>query len=446
MTHFSLLLAATLASAAPAPKGYVVKTEGAKVWLDLTAADGAAPGRGFQVYAEGEELKHPVTGENLGREEKVLSDGKITEVAEKHSVGELAAPSESVKAGARARLAAAPVPPPAPAPAAVSPARRPGEPELRAPKSRGAALPISAVAMAVADFDATGKPQVVLASERDFVLYDYPAAVNKPLVSGEVPGSGMRVVSLEAADLDGDKKAELFVSVYNEPFRRLETIVFVVEAGRWLKKAELPWLVRAVQDPSGARVVASQQIQDDKTFPFSGIYPLLWKDGAYAQGKPSLAPKRVNWLYGFTNAALDEEDSATLYLTSVNSLRAQFKKGHWRTSDSYGQTPVRVRWHERLLEFHPPMLVKRGPKGFEALFVARNLALLGGLANPFGLYNGGEIHRKSWNGVALETDWKGELGGATLGFALAEPEPGRQELVVAVSGSSGKTAVWVYDP
>jgi hypothetical protein len=447
MTLLSLVLAAVLpAAAAPATKGYVVKAEGARVWLDLTAADGAAPGRAFQVYTEGEELKHPVTGENLGKEEKVIADGKITELAEKHSVGELPAPNETIKAGARARLGAA-LPPPAPAPAPAPQAyRRPGEAELRAPKSRGAALPVAALAMAAGDFDATGKPQLVLADERRFHLYAYPAAGDAPLATGEVPGVGARVVSLEAADLDGDKKAELFVSVYNEPFRRFETVVFVVEAGKWLKKAELPWLVRSHQDGKGARVLASQQIQDDKTFPFSGVFPLVYEDGRYKQGKPGLAPKRANWIYGFTFAALDPSETAALYLTSVNTLRAEFKKGHWRTKESYGQSPVRVRWHEKLLEFHPPMPALYGEKGFEGLFVARNLAALGGLANPFGVFNDGEIQRLAWNGVAFETVWKGELGGAALGIAVVEPEAGRKELAVAVSGSAGKTAVWVYDP
>ena len=61
------------AAAAPAPKGYVVKVSGAQVWLDYGTADGAAPGRGFQVYSEGESIKHPITGEELGKAESVLA-------------------------------------------------------------------------------------------------------------------------------------------------------------------------------------------------------------------------------------------------------------------------------------------------------------------------------------------------------------------------------------
>ncbi len=438
-----LALSSNAIAAAPA-KGYVVKTSGTQIWLDLTAADGAVPGRGFQVYEAGEDLKHPVTGEQLGKSERKLAEGKIEEVSEKFSVGRLNDPVHYIQAGARARLGA-PVAPPAPV-APVS-ARRPGEAELRGPRTRGASLPFVISAMSVADFDGAGKPQVVLAEEKTIRLYAYPAAENKVLAQAALPGTGVRVLSLESADLDGDKKAELFVSVYNEPFRRLETMVFKLDGGQWVKTADLPFLVRAHQNAKGERVVATQQIQDDKTFPFAAVYPLVWQDGKYAQGRPKVNPKRADWLYGFSYAQLDAAgEPAALYLTKVNSLRAQFAKGHWRSAESFGQSPHRVRWHDNLLEVHPPMLATYGDKGFDKLYIVRNLAMLGGLANPFGLFNGGELHAKSWTGVAFETAWKAELGGASAGFALVSPEAGRKELVVAVAGSTGKSAVWTFDP
>ena len=139
-------------------------------------------------------------------------------------------------------------------------------------------------------------------------------------------------------------------------------------------------------------------------------------------------------------------EPALMYLTSVNSLRVQFANGHWRSPEGYGQSPNRVRWNDKLLEFHPPMLSTYGDKGFQNLYIVRNLAMLGGLANPFGLFNGGELHAKTWTGVAFETAWKADLGGSSPGFALVEAEPGRKELLVAVAGSTGKSAVWTFDP
>ncbi len=441
---FTLLfgLSSPVFAAAPS-KGYVVRAEDTQIWLDLTAADGAAIGRGFQIYEEGEDLKHPVTGEQLGKAERRIAEGKIEAVAEKHSVGRLPEPTRGVLAGQRARLSplAASI-----APAAPVVSVRPGEAALRAPRTRGASLPFVIVGMAVADFDGAGKPQIVLSDEKTFRLYAYPAAESKVLSEGEIAGTGARILSLEAADLDGDKKAELFVSVYNEQFHRLETSVFKLDGVKWSKAADLPFLVRSHQNAKGERVIAAQQIQDDKTFPFGAVYPLVYQDGKYAQGRPKLNPKRADWLYGFSYAQLDAAgEPAALYLTSVNSLRAQFDKGHWRSNEGYGQSPIRVRWYDKLFEFHPAMFSTYDAKGFDKLYIVRNLAMLGGLATPFGLFNGGELHAKTWTGVAFETAWKAELGGSSPGFALVDTD-GRKELAVAVAGSTGKSAVWTFDP
>ena len=443
----SLFVFSPSAFAAAPAKGYIVKTAGTQVWLDLTSADGAAPGRGFQVYTEGETIKHPVTGESLGKAEQKVGEGKIEEVSEKYSVGRVSEPNPMINVGQRARLLAIVVAPAPVAPVTPPSNRRIGEADLRAPRTRGAALPFVVTGMAVADVNGEGKPQIALSDETNFRLYAYPAAVHKPLASGAVVGTGVRIVSIESADLDGDKKAELFVSVFNEQFRRLETSIFKLDADKWVKTADLPYLVRAHQNAKGERILASQQIQDDKTFPFGAIYPVVYKDGKYEQGRPAANPKRADWLYGFSYAQLDAAgEPAALYLTSVNSLRAQFTTGHWRSAEGYGQSPIRVRWYDKMLEFHPPMLSTYNEKGFTNLYIVRNLAMLGGLATPFGLFNGGELHAKSWTGVAFETAWKAELGGSSPGFAIVEPEAGRKELVVAVAGATGKSAVWTFDP
>ena len=453
ISSFLVVPAAAQTPASAAKIGYVVKVDGPTAWLDLVAADGASVGRPFTVFTEGEELKHPVTGASLGRVEDKLAEGTIKEVADKFSVGALSAAAE-IKPGARVRLGAAPAPVPVAPPAAtVAPAQqqvkvvmRAGDVELRSPRSRGAAMPYTISGMSVGDFDGAGKPQIVLCDDRAFHLYAYPAATAKSLADGEVTGTGSRIVSLEHGDLDGDKKDELFVTLYNEQFRRVETWVFKLDGGKWVKTADLPFMVRAHQDPKGARVLATQQLQDDKSFPYGAIYPLVYKDGKYEQGRPAIRPKRVDWLYGFTYAQLDEGEPALIYLTSVNSLRAQFSKGHWRSQDGYGQSPVRLRWYERMLEFHPPMLATYDDKGFDTFYAVRNLAMLGGLANPFGLFNGGELDAMKWTGVAFEHAWKAELGGSSQGFAIVEPEAGRKDLVVAVAGATGKSSVWTYDP
>jgi hypothetical protein len=434
------LLAASLAAAQPADRGYVVRVDSAAVWLDLTAADGAAPGRAFEIYKEGEELKHPVTGASLGRVQDEVAEGEIKDVSDKFSMGVILSRKADVSVGERARFTA-----PAPV-AAPKAAQKPGEPETRAPKSMGATLPYEINAMAVGDFDKIGKPQIALASENVVRLYAYPLTDAKPLAEMTIPGAGLRILGLESADFDGDGGDELFVSVYDQSFGRFETRVLSMQNGKWLKIADLPFLTRSYQDATGKRVLATQQVVDDDYFPFGAIYPLVYNDGKYAQGKPALKFPRVDWIYEFTTAQIGSGEPAVLYLTTTHHLRAQFGKEWWPTpEDDYGQTPLRVRWHGRLIEFNPPMPVTYGPSGFEDLYAVRNMAALGGLTSPFGLFNHAELTAKRWNGLGLETAWKADLSGCAQGLAVVDSS-GHKEVAVAVRGSAGQSSIWTFDP
>ncbi len=430
------LLIAALAAAQPADKGYVVRVDSDAVWLDLTAADGAVPGRAFEIYAEGAQLKHPVTGASLGSVQSVVARGEIATVSDKFSTGAILSRKTDARTGQRARLIVEA--------SVVAPrvASRSGEPESRAPKTMGAAVPYEVNAMAVGDFDKSGEPWIALASENVVRLYAYPLTDAKPRAEMQIPGTGLRIVGLEPGDVDG----ELFVSVYDGAFQRFETRVLAARGGKWGQIAELPFLTRGYQDATGKRVLATQQIVDDKSFPFGALYPFVGRDGKYAQGRPALKLRRVDWLYEFTTAQIGAGEPAVLSLTTAHKLRVQFGKEWWPTpDDDYGQTPVRVRWQDRLLEFHPPMAVTYGPSGFASVYAVRNMAALGGLASPFGVFNRAELVSKRWNGLGLETVWKADLPGCAQGLAVVDVR-GHREIAVAVRGAVGQSSVWIFAP
>src|SRR6476646_2377021 len=113
-----LLLSLGAIAAHAAPVGYIVKVDGKKVFLDLLGGNGAAPGKEFTVFTEGDRLKHPVTGADMGPVEKTIASGRIVEVHDKYSLGELSADA-AVAPGQKVRLADASA---APAAQAAAPA------------------------------------------------------------------------------------------------------------------------------------------------------------------------------------------------------------------------------------------------------------------------------------------------------------------------------------
>lgn len=74
-----------IAEVFPLAQGLVVELDNDRVLVDLGARRGAYEGMELEVYREGQEVKHPVTGQLLGRRDVRLGIIRIAEVKEEFS-------------------------------------------------------------------------------------------------------------------------------------------------------------------------------------------------------------------------------------------------------------------------------------------------------------------------------------------------------------------------
>jgi len=86
--------------------GEVVEVQGTSVTLSVGKRDGVVTGLELSLFRECRELRHPKTGEILGKTEKALGRVRIVEVAEAYSVGNVQ-PGADVAPGDVARISAA---------------------------------------------------------------------------------------------------------------------------------------------------------------------------------------------------------------------------------------------------------------------------------------------------------------------------------------------------
>ncbi len=89
----------------PKVEGDVLKVDGSQATLSVGQRDGVVPGVELMVYREGEELKHPKTGEVLGRTEKTMGRLTVTEVLEGYSTARIIQ-GTGIQAGDKARVSA----------------------------------------------------------------------------------------------------------------------------------------------------------------------------------------------------------------------------------------------------------------------------------------------------------------------------------------------------
>jgi len=73
----------------PLIEGFIIKIDGDNMILDVGRNGGLKKGMKCHVYREGQEIKHPITGEILGKETKILGELLVTEVFDKYSVSKV---------------------------------------------------------------------------------------------------------------------------------------------------------------------------------------------------------------------------------------------------------------------------------------------------------------------------------------------------------------------
>ncbi|MGH7302316.1 MAG: hypothetical protein ACRELZ_03430 [Candidatus Rokuibacteriota bacterium] len=89
----------------PKVDGEVIEVQSGTVTLGLGSKDGLVSGVELALYRQGRELRHPKTGEVLGRTEQPLGRLAVQQVFEAYSTG-TASPGSEVQPGDRARISA----------------------------------------------------------------------------------------------------------------------------------------------------------------------------------------------------------------------------------------------------------------------------------------------------------------------------------------------------
>lgn len=102
-------IAEQIARAFPRVEGRVIGLERERVLLDLGQKDQVIPGLELQVYREGQEFKHPYTGQLLGKLDRDVGRVRILEVQPNFSLAETIQQAEGtmVQQGDRVRLSSA---------------------------------------------------------------------------------------------------------------------------------------------------------------------------------------------------------------------------------------------------------------------------------------------------------------------------------------------------
>jgi hypothetical protein len=79
-------LARKITESLPLVDGYVIRIDGTELIIDVGRNGGLKKGMKCVIYKEGAPIKHPITGEILGKETKVIGEILVTDSFDKYSV------------------------------------------------------------------------------------------------------------------------------------------------------------------------------------------------------------------------------------------------------------------------------------------------------------------------------------------------------------------------
>ena len=352
---------------------------------------------------------------------------------------------------------AGPAPAVAPRPAALAPAQTPPAPSQEPWKSRYFQTTIKS--MAVGDIDGDGRDDIVFIDDQNVYAQRYTESDLVSMAS-VADKSYNTLVSLDVADINGNGRAEVFVTRINKA-RKLES--FALEwSGSGLQKIadNLDYFLRVIQDTDGKHILIGQKqgvAASREMYEFSeysgiflpGIYELKWQGRQLVTGKNLNVPRGLN-LYSFTYGNVSRKNKEAVVSFDENDRLIFFDvvgNKIWASSNKFGGnanyleylSSSRTREPEHFYLSQRILVTDLDQDGKTEVIVPSNHEVGGGFFSRFRHFTNGHVQCLSWNNVALREKWKtDDHTGYISDIALSDlNRDGRTDLVFSVVADSG---------
>ncbi len=298
-------------------------------------------------------------------------------------------------------------------------------------------FPFQIKGVAIDDFDGDGRNEVALIEERNLYIYRWETGEFKLLwkFNGRTAD---KYLAVDAADIDKDGKAEIFVTNIQDD--RLASFAVAFKDGAYRKVAEnLDWFLRVVEWGEKGKILLGQGKRQQAAWE-GPIYELGWKDKTVKEISRAQIPKGVP-IYSFSpfkhNNKMD-----FVFLDSDFRMKIMNAQGKvvWRSREIYGSenslqvkslTPGTGPYEGDEFAFVNVRLISRG----EEIIVIRNISPIGDFFKRQKYFNKGEVQSMIWTGAMFMENWKSrEISGYLADFQIQDLDGDqKKELIVAVN-------------
>jgi hypothetical protein len=406
-----LLLAASGSLFAAAPDGYVVRVDSAIAYLDWGKASGVSVNQEFNVYRPGVELKHPVTGEVLGKTEEAVGQGIVQSVEEKYSIGQILEHSSAWKIGDRTRVkAAAPAPVSTTIPAATVPS---SGSTIPVPKLLWASAPFAGTPRGIAtgDLSGQGTRDVVVALKDRIDIYRWQTD-HLEKIGAYKDRRATNWISVDIADLDHAGHGKIFATWYLDGIDRARISVLELSSATLKEVGHLDGFARAFAHDDGTSSLLTQDFSLSRELHMRTPQPITFDGKKYGTGDKVKLPRGISesQLFGFAWGDVDGDKAEDwAILENGDHLNIYFKDKKWRSEFLYGGTKLDFAFSnsfDTAVTLYPRLTPWKNAAGQEILLVPHNDSATGLRFSRLKIFRGGELLALSWNGLEMSPVWR----------------------------------------
>jgi hypothetical protein len=313
----------------------------------------------------------------------------------------------------------------------------------------------SATSIEVADFDGDGRLETAIGYPHKVVISRLEGSQYLELATIDV-GLNRNVLRLDGTDLDGDGKAELYVTAASglDP----ASLVILAGSGRYRIVQEwIPRCFRAVSLPGEGRVLLVQKLGNTHEDFVGPVFRVRQSDGKVIDGEPLSIPGKLG-LYSFLPISA-EGGAAFVNLSPFDFLQVLSADGEklWESAERLGGSetyieridstkPVQER--DNIRHLYLSARLEQGEQG-EILVPFNEGSRLFARARSF---DKSRLMAMKWDGRELREVWHTrEQRGYLADYRLADVDnDGSKEAVLAAVTGSGlggkrKSSIFVYE-
>ena len=319
------------------------------------------------------------------------------------------------------------------------------------------------VGLVVGDVDQDGQHECVLAGDQRVLVYRF---VNQQFNRvTEYQGKPNEVIlGVDAADVNANGKAEIFVTSRSNETQRLSSFVLEWD-GRQLSR--LPgsnnWYFRLVQDPLLGKVLLGQR-RGTRTAFDDKIYEIKWNGHEYVQGDRRRVPRIIPSVFGLNYGdVLNNQQTATVGMDKNNYLQVYNAAGEieWTSPDAMVGGTAYIEIPQGIYDNLPQQSQTRYPEdqirrprkflpqrihiadldgnGRNEVYLANNDDASGRALPHTRVLRSGHVACLAWDQIGLVPLWKTrEMPGYVADTAIADfDNDGEAELVMVVVTGTG---------